>query len=50
MEYRFPRDNEWIMTHEKREWVPEWLYSLYAKLLPAWLQPFRWFLNKAVGE
>ncbi len=48
-EYHFPKPG-WVMTHEKRAWVPEWLYRAYSRLLPPWLEPFRWILNRKVQE
>lgn len=25
-EYRFPKDDRWVLVREKRAWVPEWLF------------------------
>ena len=49
---------QWELVAEKRSWVPGWLYKLYAwkiwegqNLIPSWVQPLRWILNKEVkGE
>lgn len=46
-EFRFPRGDQWEMTHIKRAWVPEWLYRMYS-YLPAWLEPFRWIFNRRI--
>ena len=45
-EHRFPNEG-WQLVTVKRDWCPEWLYSIYS-YLPPWLQPFKWLFNKKV--
>lgn len=44
-EFRFPKDG-YYMTRVKRDWVPEWLYRIYAAVCPPWLEPIRWILHR----
>ena len=43
-------ENEWVLVAIKRRWVPEWAFWLYAKLIPPWVQPFRWVFTIPTGQ